>query len=549
MPLISLGVAVAAALLYVLWSPGSGTSSKRSGKRRKVAGLENLGNTCYLNTILQSLSACPAFLAWINRALRRGCFKGKGNELAYRLSRTLEGVNDYSSSTIYSPHEVLYALYNRNWRPGQEQQDAHELFQFLLSELSEDREQPPSPLPLSAAPKLVKHVSNGSVPQSGLRSSIKANLPHVTIRDVDSPFRGLLANHLSCTLCGHKNPVTYTSFDCLSLPIPSLGLFTTLSLDCILEKFTQAELVHDVECVECTKRLTPPTPATPSSPSSPPGRGDGGGKSVTPALTDGAAKGQGDGDLCVTPTRAADRPERCKRVFQKQMTIGKLPQCLCIHIQRVGWQPNGLPFRREEHIMFPEVLDMSRYRLASVNATCNNGNIGVTRSIRMVKETRLANGHAAGTAEKKPTPPSNHTFIGDNFLSPTRPASLRLVGGAWVPASTSQGEGKEGESKEGESKEGENENPTLEEDLGAGYLDSTSQSISKPTESKYKLASAVVHVGNAFSGHFMTYRRGPSKPNEPLNKNWLSVSDESVYTAQLPDVLSQKAYMLYYQRE
>lgn len=59
----------------------------------------------------------------------------------------------------------------------------------------------------------------------------------------------------------------------------------------------------------------------------------------------------------------------------------------------------------------------------------------------------------------------------------------------------------------------------------------------------------MVHVGNAFSGHFMTYRRGPSKPNEPLNTHWLCVSDETVYTAQISDVLSQKAYMLYYQRE
>ena len=77
----------------------------------------------------------------------------------------------------------------------------------------------------------------------------------------------------------------------------------------------------------------------------------------------------------------------------------------------------------------------------------------------------------------------------------------------------------------------------------------TSLRSTKPAETRYKLASAVVHVGNAFSGHFMTYRRGPSKPNEPLTKNWLCVSDESVYTAVLADVLLQKAYMLYYQRD
>ncbi|XP_030847586.1 ubiquitin carboxyl-terminal hydrolase 30-like [Strongylocentrotus purpuratus] len=524
-PIIGIGVAAAVALLYILWSPGP-SSSKRSGKRRKVAGLENLGNTCYLNTVLQSLAACPAFLAWLNRALRRGCFKGRGNELAYRLSRTLEGVNDYSSATIYSPHEVLYSLYNRNWRSGQEQQDAHELFQFLLSELSEDREQPPSPLPLSEAPKLVKHVSNGRVNHSGLRSSIKANLPRVTIRDVDSPFRGLLAHHLSCTICGYKNPVTYTSFDCLSLPIPTLSLLSTLSLKCILDGFTHIELVHGVECVECSKME------------------EGGG---------GVRTGQGDGDRQTsagtspqTSPQASSKSEKCKRVFQKQMTISKLPQCLCIHIQRVGWQPDGLPFRREEHIMFPEVLDMSRYRLASVNATCKSGSIGITKSLRLVQQTTLANGHKTVTGRKS-SASSNHSFIGDRFLSPSRPASLRLVGGGWIPAEEEQEEEEREEEEEEEERRMSAENTTLEDDK-EGYLDANSHS-SKPIESKYKLASAVVHVGNAFSGHFMTYRRGPSKPNEPLNTHWLCVSDETVYTAQISDVLSQKAYMLYYQRE
>ncbi|XP_041456458.1 ubiquitin carboxyl-terminal hydrolase 30-like [Lytechinus variegatus] len=537
-PIIGLGVTAAVALLYILWSPGP-SNSKRTGRKRKVAGLENLGNTCYLNTILQSLAACPAFLAWLNRALRRGCFKGRGNELAYRLSRTLEGVNDYSSSTVYSPHEVLYSLYNRNWRPGQEQQDAHELFQFLLSELSEDREQPTSPLPLSEAPKLVKHVPNGRVNHSGLRSSIKANLPRVTIRDVDSPFRGLLAHHLSCTICGHKNPVTYTSFDCLSLPIPTLSLLRTLSLDCILERFTHTELVHDVECVECSKTST--------SPQEDGGRVGGG---------DGARKVQGDGDRQSgsqvsaesspgTSPQARSR-KKCKRVFQKQMTISKLPQCLCIHIQRVGWQTDGLPFRREEHIMFPEVLDMSRYRLASVNATCNNGSIGVTKSLRLVQQTALANNQKTITTKKSGSSSMNHSFIGDRFLSPSRPASLRLVGGGWRPTEQEEEEEEEKEDKE-EERTQNLENTTLEDDKDS-YLDVSNYS-SRPMESKYRLASAVVHVGNAFSGHFLTYRRGPSKPNEPLNSHWLCVSDESVYTAQLSDVLSQKAYMLYYQRE
>ena len=93
--------------------------------------------------------------------------------------------------------------------------------------------------------------------------------------------------------------MTYTSFDCLSLPIPSLGLFTTLSLDCILEKFTQKEVVHGVECVECTKRLSP---------------------APSPSPTEGMTRGVGDGDNKGSPRGK----ERIKQVFLKQMTISKV---------------------------------------------------------------------------------------------------------------------------------------------------------------------------------------------------------------------------------
>lgn len=103
-----------------------------------------------------------------------------------------------------------------------------------------------------------------------------------------------------------QNPVTYTSFDCLSLPIPTLSLLSTLSLACILDGFTHTELVHGVECLECSKME----------------EGGGGG---------GVRKGQGDGDRQTsagnspeTSPQASSKSEKCKRVFQKQMTISKV---------------------------------------------------------------------------------------------------------------------------------------------------------------------------------------------------------------------------------
>ena len=89
------------------------------------------------------------------------------------------------------------------------------------------------------------------------------------------------------------------------MPIPA-SIFGTISLEYLLEKFTQMELVHDVECAECSKRLS----AEISSPN-----------------------GTIEHNECInskeTPVSATGSSSpKCHRVFKKQMTIGKVRQDL-----------------------------------------------------------------------------------------------------------------------------------------------------------------------------------------------------------------------------
>lgn len=43
----------------------------------------------------------------------------------------------------------------------------------------------------------------------------------------------------------------------------------------------------------------------------------------------------------------------------------KLPQCLCIHLQRLSWSNQGTPLKRHEHVQFNEflVMDIYKYRV------------------------------------------------------------------------------------------------------------------------------------------------------------------------------------------
>lgn len=43
-------------------------------------------------------------------------------------------------------------------------------------------------------------------------------------------------------------------------------------------------------------------------------------------------------------------------------SLRQLPQCLCIHLQRLTWSNEGTPIKRQEHVQFTEYLSMDRYK-------------------------------------------------------------------------------------------------------------------------------------------------------------------------------------------
>ena len=43
------------------------------------------------------------------------------------------------------------------------------------------------------------------------------------------------------------------------------------------------------------------------------------------------------------------------------MLCSQLPQCLCIHIQRTYWHTNGIPYKNNLFVKFPEFLDMEPF--------------------------------------------------------------------------------------------------------------------------------------------------------------------------------------------
>lgn len=46
-----------------------------------------------------------------------------------------------------------------------------------------------------------------------------------------------------------------------------------------------------------------------------------------------------------------------KRKFSKRLQIGRPPNCLCIHLNRTRWLPDGTMFKNNTHVTFPLSLD------------------------------------------------------------------------------------------------------------------------------------------------------------------------------------------------
>ncbi|CAL9708352.1 unnamed protein product [Knipowitschia caucasica] len=447
------GIAAAiAAGVYVLWGP---ITEKKKRKRGMVPGLLNIGNTCFLNSLLQGLAACPSFVIWLERFLQ-STLPSRETQLSKTLLKLLKALSndEPGEEDVLDAGCLLDVLRLYRWHISSfEEQDAHELFHVLTSSLEEERDCGPK------VTHLFDMQSLDLLPQkeeNTIACRIQAPLyPIPSTWKFQHPFHGRLTSNMLCKRCEHQSPVRYDSFDSLSLSIPLPQWGRPVSLDQCLQHFISSETIKEVECENCTKL-----------------------QQVTEVL------------------------DNQKTTFFKQLKLGKLPQCLCIHLQRLTWSSEGSPIKRQEHVQFSEFLSMDRYKhststLKPLAIKCPPKPL----KIISLEEECIVNPTANGTEKQ------HH-----NNNKPKNCSSVLHYSASMRPQL----------------------NLTCE--LGsAEYL--------------FQLTAVLVHHGDMHSGHFITYRRSPSgRTSLPFSSQWLWVSDDSVRKASLQEVLSSNAYMLFYER-
>lgn len=317
--------------------------SKGNGKLR-VVGLRNLGNTCFMNAVLQSLSniqqfcyyfkQLPALDAKVKNGKKafhtRKCKIGDEEIMAEELRKTLVALWQ-GSKTAISPESLFTVI----WRVvprfrGYQQQDAHEFLRYMLDRLHTEL--------LNILP--YPHSSRDFIGAKG-KSTI-----------VTTIFGGVLQNEVNCLMCGTESK-KHDPFLDLSLDIPHQYVVNknggktkeedipVCKLSDCLNSFTALEELADTElyyCSNCKK----------------------------------------------------------KQKSTKKFWIRRLPNVLCLHLKRFRWN-NCFRIKIDNYVKFPiHGLDMSKFILTNMHETrgsCSGNNLYDLAAVIVHHGTGAGSGH------------------------------------------------------------------------------------------------------------------------------------------------------------
>lgn len=248
-----------------------------------VVGCVNLGNTCALNSILQSLASLDEFRRYLEEQQQLQQLRGGGGGsstagvIGHLLLQCLRGLSPSTGSApLPSPppleaepralqRELMRKAGNAyNLQLGQ-QEDAQEIMQTILDQLVLDGERV-----LGEEASGHVRVSKAGVMGASLRqlllpapsapaqqpplpllppSTTTSSTTSTSTRRRVNPFQGWLANTLQCRACGWIKPIGISPFFFIHLPLPGNGRSCHIR-DC-LRLFAGPEAVRNIRCMRC----------------------------------------------------------------------------------------------------------------------------------------------------------------------------------------------------------------------------------------------------------------------------------------------------------
>lgn len=200
-------------------------------------GLHNLGNTCYMNSVLQSLFSIDSFRRFIMQAGHNKLLTAELSDLFKSMKNSSGSVSPMNFKHTFSGHQSRFS--------GPNQHDAQEFLRYLINGIHEEFNKVPT-------------RPRRSTPMRAPRSAEEAWLQYREIVD-DSPLVdivvGQLCSTITCSVCENKSHCWDPFWD-LSLPL--VRGRHTCKLSEVVQDFVAEETLDSDErpiCSAC-KRAT-----------------------------------------------------------------------------------------------------------------------------------------------------------------------------------------------------------------------------------------------------------------------------------------------------
>ncbi|XP_058802775.1 ubiquitin carboxyl-terminal hydrolase 30 [Phymastichus coffea] len=381
---------------FVLWGP-----SPKPRRKGQVEGIKNLGYTCFLNSLLQSLAACPAFIEW----LRGRQSRVKPESFTNTLMSVVDKVNGFTDDLFGSvrPVEVITSLGPLwNFAPGH--QDAHELFHVFLSALQAELQTAGRKGGLSDAlpktPLVITDIKGSGDP---------VNLRSVSCNDIAS------VNNGTCEIPNETNKILNNHVMNYAQSITNVSVsMTSIKPGIIIARSSEiiSKIIEDKSINEKSTRPWTSLYAIPSQPNShslsspnkvhpfsglltsqlictecewkspvhfeklesvslplPPTNDDFTWKRLTlVGLLSRLVSRE-----VVSDVQCDGCNNRCPAY--RTLTFGKLPKCLCLHIPRTTWSPSGITIKRDDPVVFYESLILDPFTYTETKRKSTQGNL------------------------------------------------------------------------------------------------------------------------------------------------------------------------------
>ncbi|KAK1403790.1 Ubiquitin carboxyl-terminal hydrolase [Heracleum sosnowskyi] len=562
--------------------PWSSDENISEDKFLVVPGLQNLGNNCFLNVILQALASCSSFRSFVRKRVEEHEGSSveeleEGMPLAVALDSLLEDLCTPRNETkVLSPRKVMMAInyYNHNFNLTN-QQDAEEAFLHILSSLREEL----ADLYVFNYGSLADAVCLADNRIVGLeRRATQIELQRWKEYSL-GPFDGILSSILTCHSCSNQISLDFHYFHSLHLPVMAGS-----SVEGCLKHFFAAEKLDDYFCSHCwhiaaVKYLSISN------------------EYKADAVKVGNCIKEDSCDCRNLPMLRVLPWSKSYSRTSKQLNMAHSPEILCLHLQRVSPNMFGDLSKFQGHISFPLTLNMSWFMNSGGGLKSCTKDLPLWpskpycqpafsffKNLDMQLDTRRIN-HTVGQTEiissvpeqiqapsdvPKKTCVREEISISDSkgFLEIGSPKTNILmqtddkIGGVCLgeEVTTDQLDDKSIQDSQGRpnlSSIGGHSGISADNALLQSKTKMTGNQLKTSTDMHiYCLASVVQHFGRAGGGHYIVYRRARAllkngdqdQLPESTSAQWFGISDSKVYRVSEEDVLAADASLLFYEK-